>query len=492
MGLGMESRTGPSPSAAGRPGKWRLGLAWAPHALLLVVLGMAVVWGRQMMAPGLAGFYNDDATYVDTAMALAHGHGYNVMWAPGHPVPADRYPIGFPAFLSLFVRLVPPPVERQVFAMQVGVDVLGAAFLAIAYLFITRRLKLSPWIALASVALIAVNPMFGDLSSTIMSDLPFALVFVLAWWLHHRMIERPGAGRVLAAALGIAAALLVRYAAAILPLVAVVALLRQGRWKTAAGYVVALGVVMAPWLVWVVQHHAAGYEHQWGHQLMAGRRMFFDTMGFSALYVAYLGLAALVFPQIFVGKFPARTVLAFGNPAYMTIGATATLAILGALGVLWFKGRRRRRAETADGAGRWPTAIEPGGRPGDDGLSVRDAGQMDRSLAAAVILAYLVLLVVWCSGFLYLGEFLTVRLLMPVAPAALALTLHAMASGIQGWKPAFRISGRMVVAALWLLGTGGGVLMHPRIVRDETLLDVHLLQGTCGRVFPQRFALLSE
>lgn len=437
------------PTAQGRPSRIP---RWLPHLLLLGVLALAFLWGRQLMAPGLTGLYNDDAGYVDTAKAIAQGHGYSIMWVPKHgPMPADRFPIGFPALLALIVRFVPPPVERQVFAMQWGVDALAVAFLAVSYCFVVRRLKISPWIALVCVSLIAVNPMFGDLSSCVMSDLPFALVFVVAWWLHDRMVKRPGALDVAGAAVTMAAALLIRYAAAIMPLVTFYVLLRRGRAKAALGYGVTLAALLTPWLYWVVSHHLAGYAHQWGHQLLAPRAMFFNTLAFSALYMAYLGLAALVFPQIFLGKYPWRTPLAFGNPAYMAIGAAATMAILAALAATWWIGRR--------------PAIE------ED-----EKAASSRSFAALVVLSYLALLVVWCSGFLYLGEFLTVRLLMPVAPVALALTVHLAARAIRSWRPAFMVLGAMLIATFLALGIGGALRIHPGAVKENKVRDLGLAQ----------------
>lgn len=63
-------------------------------ALLVLLLG----YGR--MVPQVCGAYHDDALYVITAKALAHGQGYRLINLPGAPM-QTKYPILYPALLAM-------------------------------------------------------------------------------------------------------------------------------------------------------------------------------------------------------------------------------------------------------------------------------------------------------------------------------------------------------------------------------------------------------
>ncbi len=438
--LDTEIQAGASAARSRRPAGWRLILAWLPHLILVGVLATGFTWAWQNTIFGFPGMYNDDASYICFAQALAQGKGYIIPWAPV-PVPADRFPIGFPAFLSLFFKVVPPPLTRQITAMQISVNVLGAAFLLVAYLFIVRRLKISPWFALIAVTLVALDPMYSDLGATTMSDLPFALVFVAAWWLQHRYLERPSAGRLLPVAVTIAAAILVRYAAAILPLVAVVVLLWRRRWQAALSYGAAVALLLAPWVAWVLAHHSYGYASQWAHT-GASAVVLSLSLGFSALYVVYLGLAPFLFPGVFLADHPWRTPIQYTNPAYISLGLLAAGFI--AFG-LWWAGKRGRLEIDGSGAEKVSSA---------SGLRV------ERRLAAASICAYLVLIWAWSAGFLNLGEYLYVRLLMPVLPVGLALTLTAVVEATRGWRLPWRSVSLLTLGSLLALGAAGALPQH--------------------------------
>ncbi|MBU6428115.1 MAG: glycosyltransferase family 39 protein, partial [Cyanobacteria bacterium REEB65] len=310
-------------------------LTWLPHVLLVGVLAIAVIWAAQNTTWGMVGLYNDDGSYLAFAKAMAAGKGYVIPWT-SPPLPAERFPIGFPAFLSLFFLFVHGSLAQQVVAMQVAVNLLGAAFLACAYAFIVCRLGISPWIALGATATVAVNPMYSDLASTTMSDLPFALLFVAAWWLHQRYMESPTVRRLVPAAVVVAMAILVRYAAAILPLVTVGILLGRRQWKRIPPYGLAVALPLLPWVAWVVHARLFGYASQWAHQTSSAA-ILLTSLAFSAGYMVYLGLAAFVFPGVYLAMYPFGTPLQWGNPAYLTLGALAVLALAIGAWLAWRK-----------------------------------------------------------------------------------------------------------------------------------------------------------
>ena len=72
-------------------------LVWA----VLVVAAYLAAW----RAPAV-GFFHDDGLYAVTAKALAEGQGYQISSLPT-PIPQTKYPVLFPALLSIVWRAYP-------------------------------------------------------------------------------------------------------------------------------------------------------------------------------------------------------------------------------------------------------------------------------------------------------------------------------------------------------------------------------------------------
>ena len=78
-------------------GRRALLLVWA----VLVAAAYLAAW----RAPA-SGFFHDDGLYAVTAKALAEGQGYRITSLPT-PIPQTKYPVLFPALLSIVWRAYP-------------------------------------------------------------------------------------------------------------------------------------------------------------------------------------------------------------------------------------------------------------------------------------------------------------------------------------------------------------------------------------------------
>ena len=188
--------------------------------------------------------YYDEGVYIATAKALAAGSGYRNPGLPDAP-PQAKYPPLFPLALSLVWRLVPRFPENIV-AMKALVFLAALGVLAITYRRV--RARRGPLEAVAVVAAVGVTPLFLLYASLVTSDVPFALLTLVAIDAYEHSFSRPAAFAL--ALVAAALAVLTRTIGAIL-LAALVAdlVLRRDLGRAVA---CALGGALAivPWLVW--------------------------------------------------------------------------------------------------------------------------------------------------------------------------------------------------------------------------------------------------
>jgi hypothetical protein len=86
---------------------------------------LVVLLGQRLMVEGVSGVYHDDGIYISTAKAIAQGDGYRLINLPDSPA-QTKYPILYPALLSLIWRLQPSFPENLVW-MQWTTLFCGAA-----------------------------------------------------------------------------------------------------------------------------------------------------------------------------------------------------------------------------------------------------------------------------------------------------------------------------------------------------------------------------
>ncbi len=147
----------------------------ADWIVLGALLAAAVLAGRLVLAaPAAVGQWQDDGVYLVTARALAAGEGYRRIDLPGHPW-QTKYPILFPALLSLVWRLH-PAFPDNVAAMRVLSITLGAGGFWLAYRLMRRAWRLPPLIAGPAVVAAWMNLAWVGLLQTPMSEPLFLLL----------------------------------------------------------------------------------------------------------------------------------------------------------------------------------------------------------------------------------------------------------------------------------------------------------------------------
>ena len=194
------------------------------------------------------GSFHDDAIYVSTAKSLAEGTGYNLINLPGSP-PQTKYPILYPLLLALIWKVF-PSFPQNLWVMQ-GLTLLSAAAsLGLTYLYLVRFGYASRALSFAAVALAATTPFVQFVSTRVLSEMPFALLLVLALWrLEHALLGRDDTRtRQFVTGLIIALPFLCRSIGVVLPGVALGLLVirRRPAAATAAGLLLATG----PWIYW--------------------------------------------------------------------------------------------------------------------------------------------------------------------------------------------------------------------------------------------------
>jgi hypothetical protein len=223
-----------------------------PRDLLLAVAlaSLVLVLGYWRMVPEVCGDFHDDAIYVITAKALAQGEGYRLLYLPGAPL-QTKYPFLYPALLAVIWKFWPTFPDNL--ALMKWLSLLcGAATVALSYLYFIRFHYLPRTMAFAPGLICATSPFFLYFATQTLSELPFALLVVLAIWVFDaRLGEPPAAGRrqfFLGALLALP--FLCRTLGLTLPLAGLLILYHRGRslrWT-------ALGAMacMLPWILWMI------------------------------------------------------------------------------------------------------------------------------------------------------------------------------------------------------------------------------------------------
>ena len=200
--------------------------------------------------PGMFGGFHDDAIYVLTAKAMATGHGYRLINLPGAP-PQTKYPILYPALLAGIWRLWPSFPQNGLALHSISM-LAGAFSVALAYLYLVRFGYCSRGVALATGLIIATAPVVLFFSAQALSEMPFAVLLVIALWSLEdaRKAERRSAARDVLVGVVVALPFLCRTVGIVVPLIGVVLLHLAGRrvrwmWLGAA-------LVMFPWMLWSV------------------------------------------------------------------------------------------------------------------------------------------------------------------------------------------------------------------------------------------------
>jgi len=206
--------------------------------------------GAWQMVVGVCGVFHDDAIYVITAKALAQGEGYRLIDLPNAPL-QTKYPILYPALLSIIWKIW-PAFPENLLAMQWLSLLAGAATVALAYLYLVRFDYTSRGVALIASLLCATSTFFLYFCTLTLSEMPYALISVLALWAIERQTRFPRVKPGVEIALGLLLALpfLTRAIGLVLVPAGIISLYLAGRrirW-------VSLGaaLIVLPWISWML------------------------------------------------------------------------------------------------------------------------------------------------------------------------------------------------------------------------------------------------
>jgi len=218
---------------------------WIAGGLALAVVVFA---GAFLFVPTATGSFHDDAIYLSTARSLAAGDGYRLIDLPESP-PQTKYPILYPAVLAV-VWMFFPDFPRNLWLMQ-GLTLLSAAAaLAVSYLYLLRFGYSTRYAAFASVALAATTPFLLFVSTRLLSEMPFALLFLLALW-RLELVSRRAPGRGLSQiATGVIVALPFLCRSVGFVMIAMTPLLLWRARRPIVLTLVGAAITACPWIYW--------------------------------------------------------------------------------------------------------------------------------------------------------------------------------------------------------------------------------------------------
>lgn len=199
-------------------------------------------------APHL-GYFHDDGLYWVSAKSLASGAGYRIESLPGAPA-QTKYPPLYPLALAAVWKAAPDFPANLPIAVALSWLAL-AAFVAIARAAFPD-LGIRGAAAWALTAALALSPYYALCGFSLLSELPFACLFLGALWL----IPRARTRRMAAAAGLVAAAALLTRSAGVVLLVAGFAFL----WRRSMAFCAAALPALAAWTLWSHAHRTASSD----------------------------------------------------------------------------------------------------------------------------------------------------------------------------------------------------------------------------------------
>lgn len=219
----------------------------------LISLGLALlvlVLGYYQMVVGVCGIYHDDAVYVSTAKSLAQGTGYKLINLPGSPN-QTKYPILYPAMLAIIWKLWSSFPENLAI-MQLFTLLIAAVTVGLTYLYLIRFHHFSRGIVITALLLCATSSPYLYFCGLTLSEMPFALLFIVAIWSLDRQMAKPDDRWNIQLLLGITIALpfLCRTIGFFIIPIGLMLLYGYGRpWRLTALVVLC---VISPWIVWML------------------------------------------------------------------------------------------------------------------------------------------------------------------------------------------------------------------------------------------------
>jgi Dolichyl-phosphate-mannose-protein mannosyltransferase len=216
--------------------------------LFIVLAGASVVY-YVAISPRQFGSFHDDSIYVTTAKALATGKGYRIISLPYEPA-QTKYPPFYPFLLSLIWRLSPSFPQNLVPMMLLSV-LATVGFLALSFSYLTREGYATSWEALAVVALTAINWRTMILATSLLSDMIYGVLSILALLIAEELAKRKGhwiASIGLGVVMGLA--FLTRSSAAVLIIAVGVYFVAARRFRSAVPALAVVAIFVLGWVGW--------------------------------------------------------------------------------------------------------------------------------------------------------------------------------------------------------------------------------------------------
>lgn len=225
--------------------------------IVACLLVLAPPYIKSIFVPAV-GLFHDDGIYVLTSRALAEGEGYRLVDLPSEPA-QTKYPPLFPLVLAIVWKLAPAFPENTALLKSVPF-VFGLLWLYLSYRLL-RRIDLSRTMAFAIVGAVAAAPSTMYLFTTLLSETLFAALCMASLLFAETLDTAKGSlrSRVILAAAFAALATLARLAGVALVLAVLGWLLTRKQWKPALLFVLVVGILLAPWVLWVAGNPSAGY-----------------------------------------------------------------------------------------------------------------------------------------------------------------------------------------------------------------------------------------
>lgn len=231
---------------AGTRPTWLSGRRPTLLLIALVVLNVSLTWLARSPTMLTA---QDDAEYILLGRALASG-SYDELWRIDAPV-HSKYPPAYPFMLALWEGMWGSRYDSYI-ALSVLCSI-GMHLL----LYGAVRRRFGEGLALATVAVLAVNPAIVEFGGLVASEMPYMLLSAATLYFLSRSIDAARDGSPAAGDAWMAAAAVASIATALTRTIGVALLGAVGlwmlfnrRWRAAAVYAIACLVLNGGWLAW--------------------------------------------------------------------------------------------------------------------------------------------------------------------------------------------------------------------------------------------------
>jgi len=402
---------------------------------LLLVATLALVVAVVTFDPRLD-LGGDSANYIVLGKALRAGLGMRYIHLPEAPK-ADKFPIGFPLLLAGVEWVAPDSLTARkilVAACYVG---------AVPLVFRLASCYVPPFLALVVSVLVALNPFVLGLARSVLSEVPYLFVSLIALSLLERALAGPQPtpwGAWVGGVAALLAATQVRTIGWSLLLALVVVLLLRRRYRTLTLVLAAVGLLIAIALLTGIRPIGSRYLAIWEQRVLApeaagpGGAAALSRIATSAIRYGSLVIPAALLPiPMRVELTPFKTL-----PTFVPLGSGGALAfviqmLLGGLSLL------------ALTLGAWPSLRR---------------GRLTPTYTAA----FMGVLVLWPP------EFLGARMVVPVIPFLFlfsAIGLHRLWTWARPRVPALGRGVPVLVGALILTQLYGSASLGV-LTRDDS------------------------